>query len=149
MTSKERLWARVPFRDNEEAGEGIGRSSRWRDDNKHPHTFLRGPGSGIAGQYHVPDMQGRQQREERAANPCLCSLLRLESLPKRGMTLFDLDHQDQRITEELTKAMWAEGQDKLASFDMSVHEQMSGWDGCGPQKSFQDQSASIAPQCER
>lgn len=72
-------------------------------------------------------------------------LLLLESLHKRGMTLFDLDHQDQRIIEELTKAMWAKGQDKLSSFDMFVQEQMSGWDGCGPQKKFQDQSASIAP----
>lgn len=37
--------------------------------------------------------------------------------------------------------MWANGQDKLSSFDMSVQEQMSGWDSCGPQK-FQDRSAS-------
>lgn len=59
------------------------------------------------------------------------------------MTLFDLDHQDQRIIEELTKDMWAKSQDKLSSFDMSVQEQMSGWDSCGPQN-FQDQSASIA-----
>lgn len=67
----------------------------------------------------------------------------LELLHKRGMTLFDLDHQDQRITEELTKDMWAKGQDKPSSFDMSAQEQTSGGDSCGPQK-FQNQSASIA-----
>lgn len=144
MTSKERLWARASFCDNGEVGEGDGRSLRWRY-NKHPHTFLRDLESVIAGQYHRPDMGGRQEGKQGAENSCLYPSLLLELLQKRGMALFDLDRQDQRIIEELTKNMWAIGQDKLSSFDMSVQEQMSGWDSCGPQTMFQDQSASIAP----
>lgn len=81
----------------------------------------------IASQYHVPDMGGRQGEKQRSENLCLLFPL-LELLCKTGMTLFDLDHQDQRITEELTKDVRAKGQDKPSSFDMSVQEQMSGGD---------------------
>lgn len=55
----------------------------------------------------------------------------LEFVHQGGMTLFDLVWQDQRVTEEPTKDMWAQGQAKLTSVDMSRDRCCLAWAACG------------------
>lgn len=88
----------------------------------------------------------REKNREQRTHTCVPAAQLLEFLHKGGLTLFDLDHQDQSIIEEeLTKDMWAKGQAKLSSCDMSVSGQtFSGWGSCGPQKKLQDQSLRVS-----
>lgn len=122
---------------------GIGTHAHAR---VHTHTLLRDAESVIAGQYRHQWKTHREKSGEQRTHTCVPAAQLLQFLHKGGLTLFDLDHQDQRIIEEeLTKDMWAKGQAKLSSCDMSVSGQtFSGWGSCGPQKKLQDQSLRVS-----